>query len=74
MHEHDKRTQEKALENEYTLGMCIYTGISSEMRTKLCDWAVWQDRAGCYSLAALSLNDSKTLYAIMIAVHSSTHP
>ena len=37
------------------------TGISSEMRTKLRDWAVWQARAGCYSQAALSSNDSKTL-------------
>ena len=33
------------------------------MRTKLRDWAVWQARAGCYSQAALSSNDSKTLYS-----------
>ena len=26
-----------------------YTGISSQIRTKLRDWAVWQVRAGCYS-------------------------
>ena len=26
------------------------------------DWAVWQARAGCYSQAAVSSNDSKTLY------------
>ena len=38
------------------------TGISSEIRTKLRDWAVWQARAGCYTQAALSTNDSKTLY------------
>ena len=38
-----------------------YTGISSEIRTKLRDWAVWQARAGCYSQAALFSNDSKTL-------------
>ena len=38
------------------------TGISSQIRTKLRDWAVWQARAGCYSQAALSSNDSKTLY------------
>ena len=25
------------------------TGISSEIRTKLRDWAIWQARAGCYS-------------------------
>ena len=37
------------------------TGISSQIRTKLCDWAVRQVRAGCYSQAALSSNDSKTL-------------
>ena len=37
------------------------TGISSEIRAKLRDWAVWQARAGCYSQAALSSNDSKTL-------------
>ena len=38
------------------------TGISSEIRTKLRDWAVWHARAGCYSQDALSSNDSKTLY------------
>ena len=26
------------------------TGISSQIRTKLRDWAAWQERAGCYSL------------------------
>ena len=36
------------------------TGISCEIRTKLRDWAIWQARAGCYSQAALSSNDSKT--------------
>ena len=40
------------------------TGISSEIRTKLRDWAVWQARAGCYSQSALSSNDSKTLYCV----------
>ena len=39
-----------------------YTGILNEIRTKLRDLAVWQVRAGCYSQAALSSNDSKTLY------------
>ena len=38
------------------------TGISSQMRTKLRYWAAWQAGAGCYSWAALSSNDSKTLY------------
>ena len=38
------------------------TGISSELRTNLCDWAAWQARAGCYSQAAVSSYDSKTLY------------
>ena len=37
------------------------TGISSEIRTKLRDRAVWQARAGCFSQAALSSNDSKML-------------
>ena len=39
-----------------------YTGISSQIRTKLRDWAIGQARAGCYSQAAMSSNDSKTLY------------
>ena len=38
-------------------GLFIDTGISSQIRTKLRDWA----RAGCYSQAALPSNDSKTL-------------
>ena len=37
------------------------TGISSLIRTKLREWAVWQARAGFYSRAAMSSNDSKTL-------------
>ena len=37
------------------------TGILSQMRTKLRDWAVRQAKAGCYSQASLSSNDSKTL-------------
>ena len=40
------------------------TGISTQIRSKLRDWAVWQARAGLYSQAALSSNDSKTLYMI----------
>ena len=39
------------------------TGILSQIGTKLRDWAVWQTRAGCYSQAVLSSNDSKTLYS-----------
>ena len=39
------------------------------MRTKLRDWAVWQARAGCYSQAALSSNDSKTLYNVEQMIH-----
>ena len=41
-----------------------YTGISSEIGTKLRDWAIGQARAGCYSQAALSSNDSKTRYKL----------
>ena len=40
------------------------TGFSSEIGTKLRDWAVGQARGSCYSLAALSSNDSKTLYTL----------
>ena len=43
-------------------------GISSQIRTKLRDWAVWQARAGRYSQAALSSNDSKTLYTFILTV------
>ena len=32
---------------------------------KLRDWAIRPVRAGCYSLAALSLIDSKTLYVVV---------
>ena len=38
------------------------TGISSQMGTKLRDWAVRQAKAGCYSRAAMSSKDSKTLH------------
>ena len=41
------------------------SGILSQIRTKLLDWAVRQARAGCYSWAVLSSNDSKTLYNIV---------
>ena len=37
------------------------TGFSSEMGTKLRDWAIGQAWGSCYSWAALSSNDSKTL-------------
>ena len=36
------------------------TGISSQIGTKLRDWAVGQARAGCYSQVGLSSIDSKT--------------
>ena len=39
------------------------TGISSEIGTKLRDWAVGQAGGSCYSQAALSSNDSKTRYS-----------
>ena len=38
------------------------TGLSSEIGTKLRDWAVGQAGGSCYSQAALSSNDSKTRY------------
>ena len=39
----------------------VSTGISSQIRTKLRDWANRLAEAGCYSQAAMSSNDSKTL-------------
>ena len=44
------------------LNTYLCKGILSEIRTKLRDWAVGQVGAGCYSWAALSSNDSETLY------------
>ena len=38
------------------------TGFSSQIWTKLRDWAVGQAWGSYYSWAALSSNDSKTLY------------
>ena len=38
----------------------VHTGFSSEIGTKLRDWAVGQAGGSCYSWAALSSNDSKT--------------
>ena len=37
------------------------TGFLSEIGTKLRDWAVGQAGGSCYSRAAMSSNDSKTL-------------
>ena len=42
-----------------------YTGFLSEIGTKLRDWAVGQAGGSCYSRAALSSNDSKTLYMLL---------
>ena len=41
----------------------MHTGFSSQIGTKLRDWAVGQAWGSCYSWAALSSNDSKTLYS-----------
>ena len=43
---------------EYVLIFC--TGFSSEIGTKLRDWADGHVGGSCYSQAALSSNDSKT--------------
>ena len=45
----------------YWLNLVIYRDFES-FRAKLRDWADRQAEAVCYSLAALSSNDSKTLY------------
>ena len=39
----------------------VYTEFLSEIGAKLRDWAVGQAQGSCYSWAALSSNDSKTL-------------
>jgi len=52
----------KSYRRIFPLLTIAYTGISSQIRTELRDWAIWQARAGCYLQAALSSNDSKTLY------------
>lgn len=48
------------------------TGISSHLRAKLSDWADRLAEAGCYSWAALSSNDSKTLYLLQHTVPRGT--
>ena len=49
------------------------TGFSSEIGTKLRDWAVGQAGGSCYSRAALSSNDSKTLYRHRFVKVSNTN-
>ena len=44
----------------------LFTGFLSEIGTKLRDWAVGQAGGSCYSRAALSSNDSKTRYKILL--------
>ena len=44
------------------MNKAYHTGFSSEIGTKLREWAVGQAWGSCYSRAALSSNDSKTLY------------
>ena len=51
-------TTDKLAENSFAQ----YTGFSSEIGTKLRESAVGQAGGSCYSRAALSSNDSKTLY------------
>ena len=43
------------------------TGFLSQRGTKLRDWAVGQAGGSCYSRAALSSNDSKTLHMERLA-------
>ena len=47
----------------------LLTRFSSEIGTKLRDWAVEQAGAGCYSQAAMSSNDSKTRYIGPMGLH-----
>ena len=44
----------------------LITGFSSQIGTKLRDWAVGQAGGSCYSWAALSSNDSKTRYISLL--------
>ena len=48
----------------------MHTGFLSEIGTKLRDWAVGQAGGSCYSRAALSSNDSKTLYIFHLQVRN----
>ena len=45
-----------------------FTGISSQIRNKLRYWAVGPARGSCYYQAALSSNDSKTRYFILVCM------
>ena len=45
-------------------GKLASTGFSSEIGTKLRDWALGQAGGSCYSQAALSSKDSKNRYII----------
>ena len=55
------------LQCDQPLATSFTTGFSSEIRTKLREWAVGQAGGSCYSRAALSSNDSKTLYICLWA-------
>ena len=46
----------------------VPTGFSSEIGTKLRESAVGQAGGSCYSRAALSSNDSKTLYRVNLDI------
>ena len=52
----------KIMVNRTVILTTMCTGFSSEIGTKLRESAVGQARGSCYSWAALSSNDSKTLY------------
>ena len=60
-HENGDRRKNRKGSSKIRWGVTL-AWISSQIRTKLRDGAVWQARAGCYSQAALSSNHSKTLY------------
>ena len=57
-----KFTEDTPIERRVSPEKQLCTGFSSEIGTKLRDWAIGQAGAGCYSQAALSSNDSKTRY------------
>ena len=57
----DEASLAMALKVNTQLDNTNLTGFSSQIGTKLRDWAVGQAGGSCYSRAALSSNDSKTL-------------
>ena len=63
-----KFTEDTPIERRVSPEKQLCTGFSSEIGTKLRDWAIGQAGASCYSQAALPSNDSKTLYMANVRI------